>query len=126
MTDTERPLSPHIQIYRWQWTMTYSILHRATGLVLFIGLSVLALWCVALAFFPVWFDNLEMLLLHPLGLFALWLWLWTLLYHLCNGIRHLLWDGGFLFSLPWAAWSGHAAFSVSVLAAIGLFWLHGI
>ena len=79
----ERPLSPHLQIYRWQWTMTLSILHRATGMALTVGTLLLTWWITAQSFIG-----------SIVGQILLFGWTVALFYHLCNGIRHLLWDTG--------------------------------
>ena len=89
-----RPLSPHLQVYRLQHTMVLSILHRATGVVLSLGLLLLAYWLLALASGPLAYAGAARLLASPLGLllragFTLAFW-----YHFCTGIRHLVWDTG--------------------------------
>ena len=94
MADTQRPLSPHIQVYRWQVQMVSSILHRATGIALSVG-SLLVVWgLLALAGGEQSFDQFKSCAGSPLGLVLLVGWSWSLFYHLCNGIRHLIQDGG--------------------------------
>lgn len=92
-----RPLSPHLQIYRWYLTMASSILHRITGVGLALGLVLFTWWLTALARGPESFAVVQAAIDNPLGglvLFGLTLALW---YHLLNGIRHLLWDAGYGF-----------------------------
>jgi len=97
MDRADRPLSPHVFDYRWGITMTLSILHRMTGVVLSIGLLVLVCWLIALAggeavynrvhsaFSAIWFVPLY------IG------WVFCFFYHLANGIRHMCWDVGYGF-----------------------------
>ncbi|MEW5834747.1 MAG: succinate dehydrogenase, cytochrome b556 subunit [Pseudomonadota bacterium] len=94
MADTPRPLSPHLQIYKWQVQMLTSILHRATGVVLAIG-SLIVLWgLLALAGGSEAFAQFAACVGSPLGLLVMFGWTWAFAYHLCNGIRHLVQDAG--------------------------------
>ena len=90
----ERPLSPHLQIYRWQWTMALSILHRATGVALAGGTLLLVWWIVAAAAGPGHFATAQSFIGSIIGRLLLFGWTVALFYHLCNGIRHLMWDAG--------------------------------
>jgi succinate dehydrogenase / fumarate reductase cytochrome b subunit len=94
MKPANRPLSPHLQIYRWQLTSVLSIIHRATGLLLGAGTVVLVWWLVAAASGPEAYDGVEYFLGSWLGLLLLFGWTLSVFYHLCNGIRHLVWDTG--------------------------------
>ncbi|MGE0384705.1 MAG: succinate dehydrogenase, cytochrome b556 subunit [Gammaproteobacteria bacterium] len=111
----QRPLSPHLQIYRWQLTSVTSILHRATGIFLALGALVLAWWLAALAGGPETFQRAHECLASGIGRLALLAWTYALFYHLCNGIRHLAWDAGKGFSLPAAYRSGYIVFAASVV-----------
>jgi succinate dehydrogenase / fumarate reductase cytochrome b subunit len=90
----KRPLSPHLQIYRVQITSLLSILHRATGILLYGGGLFLALWFIVLGMGPENYEMLQSLYLHPIGLVMLMGFSFSFFYHLCNGIRHLFWDAG--------------------------------
>ena len=92
MRSPDRPLSPHLQVYRWQLTSVLSILHRAAGIVLGTGTILLVWWLVAAASGPEAFEGVENFLGSWLGLLLLFSWTVSLFYHLCNGIRHLVWD----------------------------------
>src|ERR1700674_1731333 len=94
MRSADRPLSPHLQIYRWQLTSVLSILHRATGVWLSAGAIPLVWWLVAAASGPEAYDGAEDFLGSWIGLLLLFGWTVALFYHLCNGIRHLVWDTG--------------------------------
>lgn len=89
-----RPLSPHLSIYRLGYTMTLSILHRITGVALTFGLFVLCAWLVALAWGEPAYAWMTTGAAGVLLRVALALWLVAFLYHLANGLRHLLWDLG--------------------------------
>ena len=87
-----RPLSPHLQIYRWTWTMAMSIFHRATGCALYAGTVLVAVWLLAMAYGTVgWFFG------SPIGLLILFGYTWALMHHLLGGVRHLTWDTGYGF-----------------------------
>lgn len=91
----ERPLSPHLQIYRWTWTMAMSIFHRATGSALYVGIALLAVWLVALASGPSAFDAVQWFFGSPIGLLILFGYTWVLMHHMLGGVRHLVWDFGY-------------------------------
>lgn len=94
MAETVRPLSPHLGVYRWQVQMVTSILHRATGIALSVGLLVVAWGLLALANGEdAWVHFTDCAGSVP-GIILLVGWSWSLFYHLCNGIRHLLQDAG--------------------------------
>ena len=97
-----RPLSPHLQVYRWQWTMALSILHRATGLFLSLGAVYLVLWLVSIAAGPDAYAHLRSFNASIIGRLLLLAWTASLFYHLCNGLRHLAWDAGWGFDLKTA------------------------
>jgi succinate dehydrogenase / fumarate reductase cytochrome b subunit len=92
MMSDPRPLSPHLQIYRWQLTSVMSILHRASGIALAVGTILLVSWLGAASDGPEPYAVLQHFLASWLGLLLLFGWSVALFYHLCNGIRHLVWD----------------------------------
>jgi succinate dehydrogenase / fumarate reductase cytochrome b subunit len=91
----DRPLSPHLQIYRWSWTMAMSIAHRVTGGALYVGIALFAIWLVALAAGPRAFDAVQWFFGSPLGILILFGYTWALLHHMIGGVRHLVWDFGY-------------------------------
>ncbi|MBO0738974.1 MAG: succinate dehydrogenase, cytochrome b556 subunit [Alphaproteobacteria bacterium] len=125
MRSAERPLSPHLQVYRWQLTSVLSILHRAAGIALSAGAIVLVWWLVAAASGPDAYDAVADFLGSWLGLLLLFGWTASLFYHLCNGIRHLVWDTGYALDLKHVYAGGWV-----VLAAAGVLtliaWVVGI
>jgi len=99
MTTRDRPLSPHLQIYRWQWTMLLSILHRMTGVGLAGGTLLLIWWLVAAAAGPEAYGHVQGFVAHWFGRLVMLGFTWAFFYHLANGIRHLIWDTGRGFEL---------------------------
>jgi succinate dehydrogenase / fumarate reductase, cytochrome b subunit len=99
---TYRPLSPHLGVYRFGYTMTLSILHRITGVVLSVGLIVLAIWLMAAASGPASYARVSTFLGHGIVQVLLGGWLLAFVYHFANGIRHLCWDAGWGFEKPQA------------------------
>ncbi|RVU14495.1 succinate dehydrogenase, cytochrome b556 subunit [Methylobacterium oryzihabitans] len=89
-----RPLSPHLQIYRWTWTMAMSVFHRITGVALYAGTFLVAVWLVALASGPGAYDPVAWLYGSILGRLVIFVYTWILLHHMLGGIRHLVWDFG--------------------------------
>ena len=85
MRSDPRPLSPHLQVYRWQLTSVLSILHRVTGVALTVGTILLVWWLVAAANGPDSFEAAQGFLGSPIGLLLLFGWSVALFYHLCNG-----------------------------------------
>lgn len=117
-----RPLSPHLQVYRWQLTSVLSILHRLTGVGLSLAIPFLVLWLGALSGGKDTFNTALQVYSHPLGLLILFKILWAFLYHLLNGIRHLAWDGGYGFSLKSTYASGWLVVILSFVLT-GLIWM---
>jgi succinate dehydrogenase / fumarate reductase cytochrome b subunit len=111
-----RPLSPHLQIYRWQIGNTLSILHRVTGVALALGLLALSYWLVSVAGGAAQYAAAASAFASPVGLIVLIGWTFAFLYHLLNGIRHLFWDAGLGFERT----QRHASGWFAVLGALGL------
>lgn len=118
MQSDNRPLSPHLQVYRWQWTMAYSILHRGTGIALSVGALFLTWWLVALATSADQFAIVQAFFYSWIGRLFLLGWAFSLFYHLANGIRHLAWDTGWGFELKTAEATGHFCVAVAVVLTI--------
>ncbi len=110
MARADRPISPHLQIYRWYLTMMLSILHRATGITLSIGLILLTWWLVALASGPDAFEPVRWLVDSWFGGLVLFVYTYVAFHHCLSGIRHLAWDAGYGFELRAAYRSGYGVF----------------
>ena len=117
-----RPLSPHLQIYSPQMTSALSILHRASGIVLTIGLFVLAWWLLAAAAGPEAYATFRAAAAHPVGVFVGLGLSYAAFFHLCTGIRHLIWDSGMFVTIPGIYRTGYTAIAVSVVLTV-VFWL---
>jgi succinate dehydrogenase / fumarate reductase cytochrome b subunit len=100
MATRERPLSPHLQVYRWQVQMVTSILHRATGIVLALGMFGLVWGLLALAAGPQSWEAFAACAGSPIGRLVLFGFSWSLAFHLINGIRHLVQDAGHGYAIP--------------------------
>lgn len=119
MASVERPLSPHLQVYRPQWTSVLSISHRATGIALVAGALVLVWWLAAAAASPDHYAAFAGVAGSVIGQLALFVWTLCLFYHLMNGIRHLVWDAGYCLELEQARKSGyHAVIAAAVLTVV--------
>jgi succinate dehydrogenase / fumarate reductase, cytochrome b subunit len=116
MPERIRPLSPHLQVYRWQIGNSLSILHRITGSALALGLLALCYWLISLAGGPDSYRAAARAFASPLGILLLIGWTFAFMYHLLNGVRHLLWDVGLGFERK----QRHASGWLAVLGAIGL------
>jgi succinate dehydrogenase / fumarate reductase cytochrome b subunit len=89
-----RPLSPHLQVYRWSWTMAMSVAHRITGSALYVGTVLVAGWLLAMASGPAAYERVSWFFGTPIGLLVLFGYTWILLHHMLGGVRHLVWDFG--------------------------------
>lgn len=123
MSNPDRPLSPHLSVYRWPITMTLSILHRGTGIAMSIGLIVLAAWLVAAASGAEDYARFADLMSTLIGRLFLIGWSYAFFYHLANGIRHLVWDTGRGLEKHQANASAWFVLLLSVLLTAGLWVL---
>src|SRR6478672_6902926 len=94
---TQRPLSPHLQIFRLYLTMLMSILHRITGGALYFGTVILVVWLVAAATGRSGFEQVQWFLGSIVGRLILFGYTWALIHHMIGGVRHLVWDVGLGF-----------------------------
>jgi succinate dehydrogenase / fumarate reductase cytochrome b subunit len=112
----ERPLSPHMQIYRPMLTMMMSIAHRITGAALYFGVLLLAWWLMAAASGPNAYGNVQWFMGSWIGRLVLLGYTWALMHHLLGGIRHLIWDIGYGFGPTEREWLARA----TLIGSIGL------
>lgn len=125
MTTRNRPLSPHLQIYRLPLLALMSITHRITGIGLVAGLVVLAAWLGAAASGAEAFAVAQSFFGSPLGYLVLFGWTVALFFHLSHGIRHLLWDSGWGFELPQAYGSAKVAIGATAVLTV-VVWIAGL
>ena len=121
MNNHDRPLSPHISIYRWPVTMATSILHRATGIAMAVGFIVLVGWLFDAAVGPDVYAKFLGAMNSTLGCVLLVGWSYAFFYHLSNGIRHLVWDSGRGFEKRQANASAWFVL-IAALAVTAAFW----
>jgi len=124
MANRARPLSPHLQVFRWYLTMATSIMHRITGVGAGVGALLLVWWLVAAAAGPDYFSFVQGVFGAWYGRLVLFGVTWSLAFHLCNGIRHLVWDLGAGFELRTAHNSGVFTIVASVVLTL-LIWAYG-
>ena len=125
MTDTakpqrERPLSPHVQVWRWHITMATSILHRATGVALYVGALIAAAWAISLAQGPDAYATFKQVMGSPLGRLVMFGLTLSYFYHLANGIRHLVWDTGHGLDVKSANASAVLVFAFTAAATVAV------
>ncbi len=120
-----RPLSPHLQVYRLPMLAILSILHRATGIALSVGALYLAVWVICASASPRTYAAFQGFNASIVGRLVLGGWLFSMFFHLCNGIRHLFWDAGYGFELKDADRSGWIVVGVSLVATL-LSWIVGL
>lgn len=124
-----RPLAPDLQTYRPTLTMTMSIVHRATGIALYVGFIGMAAWLTALAAGPRPYEVMQQVLGSRVGLPILIAFTWAILHHAFGGIRHLIWDLSIAHTYPWREYLTRATLVASLLCAslfwIALFWTGG-
>ena len=113
-------MSPHLQVWRWHVTMLTSILHRVTGVGLYLGGLIAAAWAISLAGGPETYAAFKGLLGSPLGKFVMFGLTVAFFYHLANGVRHLVWDLGHGLDLKSANSSAYAVFGFTVAATVAV------
>ena len=120
---SQRPLSPHLQIYTPMLTMMMSIMHRVTGAALYFGMLLLAWWLIAAASGPSAYANVQAFTGSVIGRLIVFGYTWALMHHLLSGIRHFVWDLGYGFkanereALTWGALLGGISLTVLVWIA---------
>ncbi|RDS86549.1 succinate dehydrogenase, cytochrome b556 subunit [Dyella psychrodurans] len=123
MADTQRPLSPHLQIYKWQVQMVTSILHRATGIVLAVGTLLIVWGMLSLAAGEDAFNQFKVCMGSPLGMIVMIGWSWAFFYHLCNGVRHLVQDAGAGYAISQFVRSSWLSVIISMVLTL-LVWVY--
>jgi succinate dehydrogenase / fumarate reductase cytochrome b subunit len=128
MTETraqhERPLSPHLQIDHLTLTMMMSVVHRATGAMLYVGTLLVAWWLIAAATGPNAYATVQWSMGSLVGMLIPLGYTWALIHHMLGGLRHLIWDAGYGFGLVEREWLARA----TVVGSVGLtvvLWLVG-
>ena len=124
MNDFKNPLSPHLQIYRWQISSLLSITHRITGMLNLLGLIFISVWISSAGMGENLFECFSVFLKSFIGKFILIGFIWSMSYHLLSGIRHLFWDLGYGYEIKTANLSGIIVIIGSLFLTI-ILWMTG-
>ena len=124
MEQNKNPLSPHLQIYKWQISSLLSITHRIVGVINILAITLICFWIISLSFGENTYEIVKILLNSFFGKFLIIFLCWAFSFHILNEIRHLAWDLGYGFDLKVAKISGIIVFFGSFLLAI-LFYMIG-
>jgi len=124
MNDPKNPLSPHLQIYRWQISSLLSIAHRITGILNLLGLIFISAWISSAGIGENLFEYFSVFLKSFIGKFILIGFTWSISYHLLSGIRHFFWDLGYGYEIKTVNISGVIVIVSSLLLTVFL-WLIG-
>ena len=119
-----RPLSPHLQVWRWHVTMAASIATRVSGVALYVGALIASAWALCLAGGAGPYATFMGVMGSPLGLLVLFGLAAAIFYHLAAGLRHLVWDSGSGFLPKTANATGAAAFAFGLLGAVAVFAIY--
>jgi len=122
MNDSNNPLSPHLQIYRWHISSLLSITHRISGVINLLALVLIFFWLILLSFGESNYELFLLIINSFFGKFILIGFTWSMSFHLLSGIRHLVWDMGYGFEINTANISGIIVIISSLFLTI-IFWL---
>ena len=122
MNDSQKPLSPHLQIYRWQISSLLSIAHRISGVTNLLALILIFFWLILLSFGESNYELFLLIINSFFGKFILIGFTWSMSFHLLSGVRHLAWDLGYGFEIKTANISGVIVVISSLVLTI-IFWL---
>lgn len=126
MSSSNRPLSPHLQIYKPQLTSVLSIAHRLTGLALSLGIVIFTYWLYRVTTDAIIANQISQFFASGFGLVLLYGWVFTFNYHLCNGIRHLFWDVGKGYELSTVYKSGLAVIVLAIFLTAAVFYFGSV
>ena len=124
MQHNNNPLSPHLQIYRWQISSLLSIAHRIVGVINIMVITLICIWTLCLLLGEDSYEMTKIFLRSFFGKFIIVSLCWTFSFHILNEIRHLIWDMGYGFDLKIAKITGILTFIGSFILTI-LFYLIG-
>lgn len=118
----ERPLSPHLQIWRWTAVMAASITHRGTGIILYGGTFLLVCWLALIELNPSAFGRAAAFVNSPVGFIIVAGYVWSLAFHLMNGLRHLYWDAGRGLAPKTATMTAWFVYIAATILAVFILW----
>ena len=117
-----RPLSPHLQVYKWQLSSLLSITHRLTSVINTAGVTLICFWIIALSMGEDYYKYFLIFSSSFVGKFILIGFTWSFSYHLLNGLRHLFWDMGYGYEIKTANFSGIFVLAGSFLLTV-ILWV---
>ena len=124
MKNNNNPLSPHLEIYKWQISSLLSITHRIVGVINILAITLICIWTLSLLAGEDSYEITQIFLRSFFGKFIIVFLCWTFSFHILNEIRHLIWDMGYGFDLKVSKITGVLVFSGSFVLTI-LFYLIG-
>jgi succinate dehydrogenase / fumarate reductase cytochrome b subunit len=119
-----RPLSPHLQIYKFIPTMASSIIHRITGGALYFGTLLVAWWLIAIASGESYYETASWVFGSIIGQIILFGFTWALVQHMLGGLRHFMWDLGYGFEKHFTTRMAKASFIAAPVITV-LLWIVG-
>ena len=122
MNDSNNPLSPHLQIYRWHISSLLSITHRISGVINLLALILIFFWLIALSLGESNYESFLLIINSFFGKFILIGFTWSMCFHLLSGIRHLVWDLGYGYEIKTANISGIIVIIFSLVLTV-IIWL---
>ena len=123
MQENNNPLTPHLQIYKWQISSLLSITHRIVGVINILAITLICLWCISLVFGETSYEFTKLFLHSFLGKFMIIALCWTFSFHILNEIRHLAWDLGYGFDLKVSKITGVIVIIGSFIMTVLIFYL---
>ena len=124
MKETKNPISPHLQIYKWQISSLLSIAHRIVGVINILAITIICFWGLSLLLVVENYQVINIFLNSFLGKFIVVGICWTFSFHILNELRHLFWDFGYGFDLQVSKVTGVLALAGSFILTI-LFYILG-
>ena len=121
--ENKNPLSPHLQIYKWQISSLLSITHRIVGVINFFAIILICVWVSFIFFGQSNYQAIFDILNSTFGKFLIISLCWTFSFHILNELRHLIWDAGYGFDLKISKITGYATLILSFLLAIIIYFL---
>jgi len=122
MNDSNNPLSPHLQIYRWHISSLLSITHRIAGVINLLALIFIFFWLIALSLGESNYESFLLIINSFFGKFILIGFTWSMSFHLLSGLRHLVWDLGYGYEIKTANISGIIVIISSLVLTV-IIWL---
>jgi succinate dehydrogenase / fumarate reductase, cytochrome b subunit len=122
----KRPMSPHMQVWKWHVTMLGSILHRATGMASYVGAALVVAWLFVTTLGEERYDQFASVIASIPAQVILFGFILSIVYHLLNGVRHLVWDTGHGLNPKFASFTGSLVIVLSIVGAVAIWLVAGL